>query len=203
MPGTATVLTAAQVRDRLIDDTEATNWQAAAVQSGDSWNTDTRFVTVDLAGTAPQRISRAQVSAQLGLVWDPLARGDQTQNRFTALRSFELWSCNARFGDCMDGSGFNRIYTSAGGRLPRGRPAAGGAGAAPAGVHVLAGAGHAPPAPRPAEPVPERPRVPGRAGRRPAQRDRLQHRRPDATKFVRAAELQAFGQPSQVQVTTG
>ena len=33
MSGTTTVLSAAQVRDRLIDDTEATHWQAAAVES--------------------------------------------------------------------------------------------------------------------------------------------------------------------------
>ncbi len=199
----ATLLTAAQVRDRLIDDTEATNWQAAAVKSGDSWNTDTRSVTVDLAGTAAQRVSRAQVSAQLGLVWDPLAGGDQTQNRFTALRSFELWSCNARFGDCVDGSGFNRIYTSAADAFPADAPRP----VAPAlllreftfspvqATHLQLRV--------PRSQCQSGPAFQGEQDADPDNATDCNIAGSDATKFVRAAELQAFGQPSQVQVTTG
>jgi hypothetical protein len=122
MSGTSTVLTADEVRQRLIDDTEATNWQAAAVAGDDGYTVDNRRVTVDLAGDAPQRVSRAQVSAMLGPVYDPNTRTDLTQNRFTALRQFELWSCNDRFADCSGNAGFNRIYASAADFFPADAP---------------------------------------------------------------------------------
>ena len=65
------------MRDQLIDDTEATNWQAAATQSGDGWTVDGRQVTVDLAGTRPQRIdARAGQRARSGRVYDPVGRVD-------------------------------------------------------------------------------------------------------------------------------
>jgi extracellular elastinolytic metalloproteinase len=65
--------------NNLIDDTEATDWGAtgAPVQG--------RQVVVDLAGTAPVGFSRVNVSTLL-------APG---QNRFTALRAFELYACTA------------------------------------------------------------------------------------------------------------
>ena len=60
-----TVLTAEQVRDRLIDDTEATNWQAAAVaDAATSWSVDGRQVTVDLAGTRAAADHAARRSAR-------------------------------------------------------------------------------------------------------------------------------------------
>jgi extracellular elastinolytic metalloproteinase len=59
-----------------------------------AWNVDGKQVTVDLAGPRPQTIRHVQVSALLGPVFDPNARTDLSQNRFTALRQFEIWTCN-------------------------------------------------------------------------------------------------------------
>jgi extracellular elastinolytic metalloproteinase len=63
----------------LIDDTEATDWGATGAQ------VEGRQVVVDLAGTEPVRFKAVNVSTLL-------APG---QNRFTALRSFELYGCTA------------------------------------------------------------------------------------------------------------
>jgi hypothetical protein len=68
------LVSAAQVRNNLIDDSEATDGQAPATQVGPAWEVDGRQVTVDLGGTSPVRINRVQVSAMLGLVFDPGAR---------------------------------------------------------------------------------------------------------------------------------
>lgn len=88
--------------DKLIDETEATNWASlAGAPKGKS-------VTVDLAGDKPVRISRVQVSAMLRPnVGDPADPGGQ--NRFSALRSFEVLAC-AR--NCADAANFRKIYTS-------------------------------------------------------------------------------------------
>jgi hypothetical protein len=102
--------------DRLIDDTEATNW--ASVGSPVAG----RSVTVDLAGTHPQLVTRVQVSALLrpAIANDP---DPGAQNRFTALRQFEILSCNTRFGaDCADPANYRRVYTSAAGAFPAGVP---------------------------------------------------------------------------------
>lgn len=203
MSGTQTVLTEAQVRDRLIDDTEATNWQAAAVASDGGWSVNNRRVTIDLAGTAPQRLTRAQVSAALGPVYDPVARADQGQNRFTALRQFELWSCNDRFADCSTNAGFNRIYSSGASFFPSD-------------------------APRPTQPTllmreftfsPVQathlqlvtrnsqctggPAFQGEQDADPHNATDCDAAGPETTRFVRAAEVQAFGQTAQVQVSGG
>ena len=109
------VQSAAQVRNNLIDDTEATDWQAAATQSGASYEVDGRQVTVDLGGTSPVRINRVQVSALLGPVFDPTATprpADVGQNRFTALRRFEIDTCNARVADCTQDDNYQRAYLS-------------------------------------------------------------------------------------------
>ena len=120
--GANTVLTDQQVRDQLIDDTENTWWQAAATQNGAEWTVGGRQVTVDLAGTRPQRVTRAQVSAYLGPQYDPAGRVDLAPSRFTALRQFELWSCNALFADCATDDGYNRIYASAANAFPGDAP---------------------------------------------------------------------------------
>ncbi|MDQ3618771.1 MAG: M36 family metallopeptidase [Actinomycetota bacterium] len=69
--------------NRLIDDTEGTNWQAlgAPVQG--------RQVVVQFAG--PRSFSQAKVSAMLV----PPAPGQPSQSRFSALRQFELYACTA------------------------------------------------------------------------------------------------------------
>ena len=42
--------------------------------------------------------------------------------RFTALRQFEIWSCNALFGDCSTDAGYNRVYASAANAFPSDAP---------------------------------------------------------------------------------
>lgn len=102
--------------DKLIDDTEATNWASVGAPAAG------KAVTVDLAGTHSQLVSRVQVSALLrpAIEGDPDAGG---QNRFTALRQFEILSCNARTGaDCADPASFRRVYTSPANAFPANVP---------------------------------------------------------------------------------
>ncbi|MFI0417747.1 M36 family metallopeptidase [Spongiactinospora sp. 9N601] len=105
--------------DRLIDGTEATNW---ASLTGEVRG---KSVIVDLAGTEPARVRRVQVSAMLR----PLI-GDEadpfTQNRFSALRSFEVLACDAATGrNCADPAAYTAVYKSRADafstRLPRPR----------------------------------------------------------------------------------
>lgn len=90
----------------LIDDTEGTNWTAGGTIDGaGNLSVAGKQVTVDLAGTETQRIRFVQVSA---LLLTPPA-----QNRFTALRQFEIWACNANTGvDCSTDAGYTAVYTS-------------------------------------------------------------------------------------------
>ncbi|GAA0926725.1 M36 family metallopeptidase [Nonomuraea longicatena] len=91
---------------KLIDETEGTNWAShTAPVAG-------RNVVVDLAGTDPVKVGRVQVSAMLrpniGDAADPGG-----QNRFSALRSFEILACDASAGtDCSNPANFRKIYTS-------------------------------------------------------------------------------------------
>lgn len=98
--------------DRLIDDTEASNW--ASIGSPVAG----KGVTVDLAGNGPQLVSRVQVSALLR----PAIEGDAdpgAQNRFTALRQFEILSCNAAFGqNCANPASYRKVLTSPANAFP-------------------------------------------------------------------------------------
>ncbi|MGP4099578.1 M36 family metallopeptidase [Nonomuraea sp. KM90] len=87
---------------RLIDETEATNWASlTGAPAGKS-------VVVDLAGDAPVKIRRVQVSTMLRPnIGDPADPGGQ--NRFSSLRSFEVLACSA---NCADPASFRKIYTS-------------------------------------------------------------------------------------------
>ena len=87
---------------RLIDETEATNWASlTGAPAGKS-------VIVDLAGDKPVTVRKVQVSAMLRPdVRDPADPG--AQNRFSALRSFQVLACAK---DCADPAGFRKIYTS-------------------------------------------------------------------------------------------
>ena len=175
--GPNTVLAAQQVRDQLIDDTENTWWQAAATQSGAAWTVDGRQVTVDLAGTRPQRVTRAQVSAYLGPQYDPAGRVDlaaEPVHRAAPVRALVVQRAVLRLRDRRR---LQPDLRQRGERLPRRRPAPGRADPAAARVHVLAGPGDAPAARGAQQPVHGRPRLPGRAGRRSVQRDRLQRGR--------------------------
>ncbi|MCK2220148.1 M36 family metallopeptidase [Actinomadura sp. ATCC 31491] len=86
----------------LIDETEATNWASlSGAPAG-------RSVVVDLAGDAPVTVRRVQVSAMLRPnTGDPADPGGQ--NRFSALRAFEVLACSA---NCADPASFRKIYTS-------------------------------------------------------------------------------------------
>jgi hypothetical protein len=111
-----------RVLKNLIDDTENSDWQAAATQGADgAYNVDGKQVTIDLAGSRPQTIRRVQVSALLGLVFDPNAQprpADLTQNRFTALRQFDIWTCNDQAADCSKDDSYQRAYASASDAFP-------------------------------------------------------------------------------------
>jgi extracellular elastinolytic metalloproteinase len=87
----------------LIDDTEATNWQSIGVPVRG------RQVTVDLAGDVRQ-FDRVKVSALL----------TPGQSRFTALRQFEIWTCNASVANagCTLPTGFTKRYTSPANAFP-------------------------------------------------------------------------------------
>jgi hypothetical protein len=108
----AEILSNEQVLARLIDDTEATHWQAAATRSGDAFAVAGKQVTVNLGGRA-HPIERVQVSAALGPVYDPEGQVDLTQNRFTALRAFEVWACNNLRDRCgANSNAYRLIYSS-------------------------------------------------------------------------------------------
>jgi extracellular elastinolytic metalloproteinase len=100
----------------LIDDTEATNWESTGVP------VEGRQVTVDLGGGV-RNVRRVQVSAFLRT--NPGIPDPVTQNRFTALRQFEIWTCNAddpATANCSLPTGFGRIYTSPANAFPGGIP---------------------------------------------------------------------------------
>ena len=98
---------------KLIDDTEATDWAALGAP------VEGRQVTVRLdPGKPSHRIDRVQVSA---LLRPPIA-GDADpggQNRFTALRRFEILTCKATATvDCSQDSQYRRIFTSRSNAFP-------------------------------------------------------------------------------------
>ena len=105
-----------QFQDDLIDDTENTNWgeTGAPVQG--------QQVVVKLGGGGPVTFSSVNVSAMItGFATQPRGPGGPTQpaeNRFTALRSFDLYACTADADSAnptCDGSndaGWKRILRS-------------------------------------------------------------------------------------------
>jgi extracellular elastinolytic metalloproteinase len=112
----ATALGHGVAHGALIDDTESTNWQQLA---GVPTVAGTQ-VTVDLAGTEPVTVRRVQVSALLRL--QARVAGESVgQNRFTALRQFEVHACDATSGAlalCDLGLGFERIFRSPSNAFP-------------------------------------------------------------------------------------
>jgi extracellular elastinolytic metalloproteinase len=116
----------------LIDDTEATNWASltgegtASDGKPEGAQVEGRQVTVTLAD-GPQLVGEVQVSAALrGAREDDGEPDPGNQNRFSALRSFEIWTCDASAGlDCGTDASFTRIFRSEpdafDGRRPRPR----------------------------------------------------------------------------------
>jgi hypothetical protein len=104
----------------LIDDTEETNWAFLGAETTE--DIEGKQVTVDLAG-GEHLVKEIAVSA----LNRPQAEGDPydsiAQNRFAALRSFEILVCNATAGgDCESDEGFKKIWTSPEDAFPSGRP---------------------------------------------------------------------------------
>lgn len=101
--------------ESLVDDTEETNWASLGEQ------VEGREVTVDLAGGV-RRVSAVQVSAMLR----PTDRDNEadrgSQNRFSALRSFQILTCNAAEENCVRDSNFDVVYTSPDDAFPARRP---------------------------------------------------------------------------------
>lgn len=102
--------------DKLIDDTESTDWASLGSPVAG------KDVQIKLAGTRPQLVTRVQVSALLRSAID----GDADpggQNRFTALRQFEVLSCNTLSGKtCTDPADYKHVYTSPADAFPAGVP---------------------------------------------------------------------------------
>ena len=93
----------------LIDDTEATNWASLGSPSTG------KQVTVRLdPSRRTQTFDRVQVSAMLRTRQANDPGGDTgSQNRFTALRQFELLACDARGAvDCTQAAQFTPVFTS-------------------------------------------------------------------------------------------
>lgn len=97
-----------------IDETELTNWSAdGRAADGTLSNILGKQLTIDLAGTDAREIRHVEVSAMI-------APGE---SRFAALRSFELWACNAARGaDCSTDAGYTKVYTSAADAFPGDAP---------------------------------------------------------------------------------
>jgi hypothetical protein len=99
---------------RLIDDTEATDWA--------SIGSPVAGKNVTVAFNGRQTVGRVNVSAQLrpAITNDP---DPGTQNRFTAVRQFEILSCDATFGqDCGNAANFRHVFTSPADAFPAGVP---------------------------------------------------------------------------------
>jgi extracellular elastinolytic metalloproteinase len=96
----------------LIDDTEASNW---AFLGTAGVGVAGRSVTVRLDPSRPWwQVDRIQVSAQLRTRNQNDPGGDTaSQNRFSALRSFEIWTCEVRASvDCSEDGDFSLLFTS-------------------------------------------------------------------------------------------
>ena len=89
----------------LIDDDEGTTWDVA--DTGDNVDVAQPSVTVDLGGPGSKVVRSVRVSAML--------TPNPPEQRFTALRQFEIQACNAAApvgADCSDVANFDPILTS-------------------------------------------------------------------------------------------
>jgi hypothetical protein len=101
-------------QDDLIDDTEETNW---AVIDRDP-DVQGATLTVKLAG-GEQLVDRVNVSALLHAADEGDTEDPDSQNRFTALRQFELQACS---GTCSDDGDFTSFFVSPQDAFPGGVP---------------------------------------------------------------------------------
>jgi hypothetical protein len=98
--------------DKINDDTEATDWASLDGVAG-------KQVTVDLAGDRPQVVTTVNVSAMLR---PAIAGGADpgSQNRFSALRSFAIFACDAVVADCSSDAGYRQVLQSPADAFPGG-----------------------------------------------------------------------------------
>jgi extracellular elastinolytic metalloproteinase len=133
--------------DRLIDDTESTNWASLSDEPDrldpgaedeelspdeEGRTVEGREVTVDLAGDEPVNVTDVQVSAALNsgcsttpILGDCEAEEQDTgsQNRFSALRSFDILTCDSTAGvDCSQDEHFTQVFASSDDAFPGSRP---------------------------------------------------------------------------------
>jgi extracellular elastinolytic metalloproteinase len=99
-------------QDKIVDETEATDWASLTAPVAG------RQVTVDLAGDAPVTVRRVQVSTLLRPnINDPADPGGQ--NRFSALRQFQVLACDAAAGaDCANPASYRPVFTSPANAFP-------------------------------------------------------------------------------------
>ena len=113
---TATSQTDVGTAQMLIDDTESTNWTANHPGAKGA------YVEVDLAGKKPVVIRRLQVSAMLrprNVIAGQGDPQDPAQNRFTALRQFQVLFCKT---DCAVDTSYKRLIKSAPDAFPSIKP---------------------------------------------------------------------------------
>jgi extracellular elastinolytic metalloproteinase len=120
--------------EKLIDDTEETNWASlesegtASEGKQEGAQVEGRQVTVDLAGDEAVDVREIQVSAALRGRLNETEEGDSppdngSQNRFSALRSFDVFTCDASTGaDCGQAESFTQVFSSADDAFPGKRP---------------------------------------------------------------------------------
>ena len=103
-----------------IDEAEGTNWSAdGRAADGTLSGIFGKQITIDLAGADARDIRHVQVSAMIAVAIPPAP----AQSRFAALRSFELWACNAALGaNCSTDAGYTKVYTSATNAFPGDAP---------------------------------------------------------------------------------
>jgi extracellular elastinolytic metalloproteinase len=103
-----------------IDEAEGTNWSAdGRAADGTLSGIFGKQITIDLAGADAHDIRHVQVSAMIAVAIPPAP----AQSRFAALRSFELWACNAALGaNCSTDAGYTKVYTSADNAFPGDAP---------------------------------------------------------------------------------
>jgi extracellular elastinolytic metalloproteinase len=106
--------------DKLVDDTEATNWAFVGSDPAVEREAIGKQVTVRLDPSEPwHQISRVQVSALLRPQLPnpnppPAPNPDPAQNRYSALREFEILVCQVQGAvDCAEQSDFTSVFTSA------------------------------------------------------------------------------------------
>ena len=172
----------------LIDDTENTQWETAGNATG-PLTVDGKMVTVDLGGTESINVRYVNVSAMLR----------SGQARVTALRQFEIWTCDANRGaNCATDAGYTKRYTSPADAFPGNSPR-------PVSPHLLlrtfdipdTRATHV----RMVVKTNQCTGAPNFLGEQDADPDNATDcpsAAPAATKFVRAAELQVFASRSEV-----